>query len=436
MRFCSPPTRVLGLLLTLTAACPAPSPSRPDAADLADPADLSVTASPDLSGGAQGDASLPDSGAPDLATSLDLTAPPDLGGARCREPADCPSQVCVDASAGAGACARPEDVIYVDNRAAACPGTHSGAQADPLCTLAEALALPLPGRLRRVRLAPSATRYDGADLSESVALYGPGLQVMAAQRATLRGVVATGYAALRVIEPAGRPQPLDVTIDGVDLTSSLTLGVEGALRCQGQGRTALTVVRSQIYSSASVGISTSACVVALSRVLMNSTTLGGLKVEDGSAEVVNSFFINSPRGPALLTSGSAALRARFSTFVGNGAAGASGVSDCQSTKACVIESSLLVQNKRPAGGSQLGGRVQLSESALDEAMAPGANLRYNAAPEFAGPSNYRLAPGPGSRACCIDQLPLGAGNRDVPWDYDGNGRPAGQGYDIGGFEVQ
>ena len=51
MRFCSPPTRVLGLLLTLTAACPAPSPSRPDAADLADPADLSVTASPDLSGG-------------------------------------------------------------------------------------------------------------------------------------------------------------------------------------------------------------------------------------------------------------------------------------------------------------------------------------------------------------------------------------------------
>ena len=60
----------------------------------------------------------------------------------------------------------------------------------------------------------------------------------------------------------------------------------------------------------------------------------------------------------------------------------------------------------------------------------------SAAPEFAGPSNYRLAPGPGSRACCIDQVPKGAATQGLVWDYNRNGRPAKAAFDINGFEVQ
>ena len=62
-------------------------------------------------------------------------------------------------------------------------------------------------------------------------LFGESLRNLRELSPTYYANVPAGYAALRVIEPAGRPQPLDVTIDGVDLTSSLTLGVEGALGC-------------------------------------------------------------------------------------------------------------------------------------------------------------------------------------------------------------
>ena len=49
--------------------------------------------------------------------------------------------MCLDSSSGPGRCARPEEIIYVDNRGmATCTGTHLGTQADPVCTLAEALA--------------------------------------------------------------------------------------------------------------------------------------------------------------------------------------------------------------------------------------------------------------------------------------------------------
>lgn len=404
--------------------------------------------SQDLSGG--GDPVL-DLGGGDLASSVgdlaggasdllggELGGGGDLAdpGARCREPADCPSQVCRGAGTGAGRCARTEDVLYVDNQGGQCSGGHAGTQADPFCALADALGASLPmGAERLVRVAASSARYDGAVLTQSVAIYGPGLQVMAAQRATVRATMATGFRVFDV-QDSGGAAPVEVTIDGVDLTGSLNSSVDGLLRCSGDGRTRVALIRSQVYSSAGPGVVTNKCAAALSRVLVNSTGGGGLLVTDGSATVENSFFINSPRGPALRSEGGAALSVRFSTLVGNGAAGAAGAAQCNAQKACSLSGVLLVQNKRPAGGSQLAGTVQISDSALDEAMAMGTGLRLNAAPEFAGPSNYRLAPGPGSRACCIDQVAGGAATQGLVWDYDGNGRPAGAAFDIGGFEVQ
>ncbi|MCS6912566.1 MAG: right-handed parallel beta-helix repeat-containing protein [Myxococcota bacterium] len=347
--------------------------------------------------------------------------PPQDMRAGCREGSDCESRICqADRS-----CAPTSDVIYVDNRGGRCTGVHAGTLADPLCTTREGLEAAARTGKGKIYLFPSSAPYEAVVLeSRTLSLYGPG--GFAGQTARIEG---SGGSAVSV-RYAGR-----VVLDGLELSG----GAASTLSCQaGMGSTPqVTVLRSRLRDSAQSGVYSQGCHVIVMRSALYGHRSRGVTSESGGDLLIeNCFIIYNNQGGVRISSGTG--RVRFSTLVYNGLPGGIGGVECGSSGGTkVIEGSILVNNGRPVGGSQVSSACRLVRSAIDEDAVPnGSENRLHANPDFVGFQDFRLRRGAGSNACCIDQLDGVPGVADVEVDIDGTPRPQGPRWDIGGHEVK
>ncbi|MDW8283109.1 MAG: right-handed parallel beta-helix repeat-containing protein [Myxococcales bacterium] len=165
---------------------------------------------------------------------------------------------------------------------------------------------------------------------------------------------------------------------------------------------------------------------------------GGVLAEDNLV-LTNSFIVHN--GTAFSLVGGVALRGSPSgnrllahlTFVGN---------LCQTDGIAVhcgdipveIWHSLLWNNERMPGRSTIGGRCLLRAAAVDDLDAfhgAGVLLDQNNPPRFRGLFDFHLLPGSPAQ----DAIPPGAPGPRMEFDYDGDRRPQGAGFDFGADEV-
>jgi hypothetical protein len=360
-----------------------------------------VEPGPDLRGG----------GEPDLRPNTTDMRP------ACTDGTDCASRICLPG----GTCASAGDVIYVDNRNGACSGSHAGTQADPVCGIGEGVDLAVKTSKQQIWVAGSSRAYDPVQIDgATVNLHAPGGFFTPTAR-----IESAVRPALRVTGAA------KVLLDGFNLQSGLDV-----VQCAGTGGStpSLTITRAAIRESRTgQGVNASRCQLTVLRSAVYGNLRQGVSLDtSGQLLIENSFIVANQGGGVRALD--APARVRFSTLTGNG----SRAVECNSSGGNkTIEGSIVVDNARPAGASQISSTCRLLYSAFDEAsFGNGMGNRFNANPNFVSALDRHLARGPGSNACCIDQLDAAAMAGDVLVDYDGTARPQGVRWDIGAHEVK
>jgi cysteine-rich repeat protein len=178
----------------------------------------------------------------------------------CAQDADCAADSLCDLLTGS--CLAPQDVLWVDCGASACPG--DGSAASPYCDLADALAAVGPGQGVRVEggvcVGPFSLTVDGITVSG-------------------RGVA--------VLEAASCPA---VSVDGVaavlrDLTVRRGAGNGGGVAVTAGGE--LHLLDSQVSGGSCIGVRCegSLCELRRNRVLSNES--GGVRIQGSAFRLVN-----------------------------------------------------------------------------------------------------------------------------------------------------
>lgn len=365
-------------------------------------ADLSTGPGVDLRGGG---------GDPDLRPSTADMRP------ACADGTDCASRICLPG----GTCASPGDVIYVDNRNGACMGSHAGTQADPVCEINDGVELALRTGKQEIWVAGNNRSYAPVQIDTgTLNLHAPGGFFTPTAR-----IESAARAALRVSGGAR------VLVDGFNLESALDV-----VQCAGTGggTASLTITRSAIHESRTgQGVNGSRCQLTVQRSAVYGNLRQGVSLDTGGQLLIENSYILANTGGGVRALDVPA-RLRFLTLTGNG----SRAVECNGSGGSkTIEGSIVVDNARPAGVSQISSSCRLLYSAFDEgSFGNGMGNRYNASPNFVSTFDRHLTRGAGSNACCIDQLDAAAMAADVLVDYDGTARPQGMRWDIGAHEVK
>ncbi|MDC0719488.1 right-handed parallel beta-helix repeat-containing protein [Nannocystis bainbridge] len=217
-----------------------------------------------------------------------------------------------------GACFLAEDALWVAG-AGACDDAASGSEAEPLCTIAEALARVEPATPRAIRV--RAAVYD-----EPLAV--PAASSVAIVRAGAGDVEITGSgeAALAIASGAR------VYLDGLEIRGNAT---GSGVVCGGGDL--LWIERSLIREHHVSGVSASGCEVRVRATTLTKNLGEGLFVSGGSVRIENSFITengdkaiaDNPRGGLALAGGAAATLV-YVTLVGNNAYTGGGLSvECE-----------------------------------------------------------------------------------------------------------
>jgi hypothetical protein len=319
----------------------------------------------------------------------------------------------------------PEEIkdIHVDNKNGTCRGAHMGTQADPLCTLKEAVELSARSGRRVVHVAASRSLYDSLQIEGlTITFRGPG-----------------GFAEPPAMVPQVRVSgAASVVLDGFSFGQR---GVTDVVRCQSEaGATpSLEVIYSLFHNGTGYGAAASRCKLMVRRGVLYENAQGGILADNGSELYVENAVIGGNSGPAVRAL-SASARVRFSTIAGNGRLNTTGAVECGTMGGSKqIQASIIVNNTFAVGGRPVSAACRMDWSAVsfDGPFPNGSNNKFNARPDFMAVNDLRLKRGAGSNACCIDQLDgMAAGVSDVTVDLEGTARPVNMRWDIGATEVK
>ncbi|HSA23113.1 MAG TPA: hypothetical protein P5076_16770, partial [Myxococcota bacterium] len=215
---------------------------------------------------------------------------------------------------------------FVD--AQACPGSGVGTEADPFCTIQEALDAASPGQTIWIA---AGTYAESLSLSEDISLIGA------------PGVLLNG-SSCPILAVMGGAR---VSLRSLTLTSSGS-GSNGLLQVVGSA--ALTAQELHLGPSSCVGLRCSQASCALDRSVVQGNSAGGLDLGQSLYDVTNTFVTdNGPTGQigaARLDQPVAGSRFAFNTLAFNQTQGMNGAGlTCQTT--AVADSCVLWEN---AGG--------------------------------------------------------------------------------------
>lgn len=205
-----------------------------------------------------------------------------------------------------GHCFLPDEVIYVDNEAAACPGL--GTEDQPLCSLTAAAALIEPGDARVLQVSGGTPYLERAQFTGmlTVAIVGEGTPV-------IRGNPAQQAASL-IFEDGAIAYVRGVDLDGNSMTHGASCSF-GSLRIED----------SRMRNNDGWGLfDFDPCVVELERVVVAGNEDGGIRVSGGELSLHDvSVAVNgigaSSSGVRLL--GGVAADILYSTIAGNNGSG-------------------------------------------------------------------------------------------------------------------
>jgi hypothetical protein len=368
---------------------------------------------------------------------------PDNKCAPCKTNFDCATGVCLVG----GACARGDQVTFVDNRGmkpADCKTAHPGADGTTavtaFCDIPDALAKPRD----YIAVRGSAEGYGDVDLSVTMpaklVLVGPGKDAAVPAR-----IVASDVAAVNVVVN-GNAASLDLTLDGLDLKANSVNKMPAGVQCLvSSGAASLTIRDSNIHDSADYGISITGCQLKLDRSRIAKNLNGGVSLAKSAYSITNSFILSNStagtgQGVSIDTASQGAFA--FNTVVANGMTGFIGAITCGFGQPKIIESSIVVKNAQ-AAGTQFAPGCHLVNVVTGSDVAQGAIML---SPQFVNdsdgskPFDYHLVKGSAmNAACCVDKV---SGMSDggmvtlTDHDVDNSVRPQGMGYDIGAHEVQ
>lgn len=338
-----------------------------------------------------------------------------LSGPACADHTDCPGGVCDERGLALGVPGRciPEGQVAVVGSAA---------------ELREALL-----RARGVRLRPGVYRGTWQVVLHQVVLVGPQALTPAAEPAVLAPI---------------QPGPvLRLSSNGRALLDGII--VRGGMGPSGHGIFCETpdshigLRRSEVSQNEGRGIwARCPAWVTQSRVggwEERGRNQGGGVLAEGDLTLTNSFVVHngtafsSVGGVALLGSSSANRLLAHLTFVGNLCQTDGIVVHCGDA-AVEIWHSLLWDNQRMPGRSVVGGGCLLRAAAVDDLDAfhgAGVLLDQNNPPRFRGAFDFHLLPGSPAQ----DSVPPGDPGPRMAFDYDGDRRPQGAGFDFGADEV-
>ena len=350
----------------------------------------------------------------------------------CKANSDCTSLVCnLD-----GTCADSSTIAYVDNANGACSGSHSGAQADPICDLSMGIAV---GKAI-VRVAGSSVAYSKLTISSgTVTIIGPG------QKGVSSPAKITGDLSNPAVTISGASTV--ITFDGIEVTGG-GAAQDGIYCSQASVGPTLTVRRSYVHDVSGVGVDVGKCRVTLEQNQIGPGCVGGaISLGGAQYSIVNNFIVgnNTTSAAVAFGSGSASLTGqpgfRYNTVAGNGAVSTTGGLSCTAGLPSVIEASIVTGNSKTGLGSlatQFVGNCTFTYVNTDDATLPAGTGNTSAIPDVVNatpttPDFHLTGRTTNNNACCIDKISTSV----VLVDYDGRVRPqpiAGS-FDIGAHEV-
>ena len=344
----------------------------------------------------------------------------------CTKHADCDSGICDPGviTPNRSSCARADEVVYVKAQST-CPATADGTKANPFCTMDAVVAkLPAGGFIDVLPSSEGSLAQTKNAFTAPYVIVGTG---------TLTGFpISAGNITLyppAVTVGAGG----NVYLSGVFIDSSVSTGIA----CDNQGK--LTLYAMTISSSGGYAIATGDCAVTIDR-LNARAGKGGIAQNAGTLSMTNSFVTDNSGIGLSLGAGVAVGQLAGLTIAGNKPPSASTPGGVSCGAAANIYNSI-VRGNQQVSGSSIAGSCSFHYSDVDQAVATNDH-NVNLAPKFRGiniavPSlgyNYHLVAGDAANvSCCFDR---GATLASGSYDFDGDKRPLGAGYDIGADEVQ
>ncbi len=341
----------------------------------------------------------------------------------CQTHGDCRSQVCdvyASSPSGSGVCVAESGVIYVDNRNGTCSGSHSGTRSDPVCTVAQGLALQTFSR-NTIRILGSTQNYGPVTLSDS--------------RARLFGPAGAGVSAVIGGDPTKDSLTIagvsDVLVDGLTITT----GRYGVYCFPAPNK--LTLRRSRVEGAVNVGMYMGACSLAVDRSLFTGNRDGAMQIDSVPDYVITNNLIvrnTSAAYPAIRISGNSIGSFRFNTVADNitksGAISLFGGINCGSLVDRELIDSIFVGNSQ-SGTTQFQNRCVAKNSVVGPSDSITSGIHLDA--QFVAPAtlDYRLIDNASNAASCIDKA-----QGTIATDYFGKQRPLGAASDIGAHELK
>jgi hypothetical protein len=341
----------------------------------------------------------------------------------CQGHSDCQSQVCdvyAATARGNGRCLAETDVIYVDNRNGTCSGSHAGTRSDPVCTVAQGLALQTFSR-NNIRVLPSTTSYGQVLLSDSrIKLFGP---AGAGGTALLGGDPTKDSLTIAGVS--------DVIVDGFDITT----GRFGVYCFPAPNK--LTLRRSRVRDAVNVGMYIGGCSLVIDRSVFTANRDGAMQIDSVPDYVITNNMIvrnTSTAYPAIRISGNSVGSFRFNTVADNvtrsGAISLFGAINCGSLVDRDLVDSIFVGNSQ-SGTTQFQNRCVAKNSLVGPTDSITSGIHLDA--QFVSPValDYRLLDNVQNAASCVDKA-----QGTIATDYFGRVRPAGAAADIGAHELK
>ena len=344
----------------------------------------------------------------------------------CRTATDCDSNVC-DAS---GSCSPSSSVLYVDNKAGTCTGTHTGTSSDAFCAIQDAVNDAAQHNKSLIAVKPSTVAY-GPVIISTVSTAGLRLSSTTGAPGSVQ-IRASNTDAISVTASGG-----NVLISGFDLAATGGVGVN----CTNAN---LTVTTSSIHHNAN-GIVTNNCTVTLDRLRVYKSDFNGISLNstNGSTYVLNNLMIYANYYSGLTLSGTDGTM-RFLTVYSNGNPSlmqAPGISCGAMTNR--IENSIVYRNVSQSNFDNQVTGCNASFVVTDDSKGDTYSATVKTTVDFnqtntsdLGAYDLGLKNSAADLDCCIDKV--NPSSNFIDHDFKGSPRPTPQGgkFDIGADEYK
>ncbi len=327
----------------------------------------------------------------------------------CQRDVECTSGLCDE---GSGRCVSADDIIYV--RATGSTQTPCGDRGNECRSIGVAMTQVTAARNK---LVVSAGRYPEQFVAATgtVMIVGPGAVIAPPAGSSGPGISVGAGASL--------------TMEGISV-----VGAAGpAIRCDGSaGAAAVVLSNVTLENNFQLGISATSCDVTVQRSMLRFNLGGGMLLTGSRFTIENTYVTDNGSvagggsavgGIHVVSAGAGASLFRFNTVGGNLCGGAAGAAGVACSAVVTATSSIVYAN----GGPQLSSDCSFTHSVI-EGGAPGTG-NLNVDPlfvDFMRGDWHLTATSPARDAANMTGAPA--------MDFDGDRRPAGNGFDIGADE--